>query len=1217
MHENWGSLFYSNILQRGKEYFNKGKVKGFVRTDDCCMARVLGTHIYNVRINHMNSVYPEMSCDCAYARGGEHCKHEAAVMFYSWKENHHIEDVEMEGFSLKSDKGSTYFNVAKILNEYDVDAEEIFRAKELIESGNLVLKNTRTTYISVPTGQELVLQVTGELTGNREYPVSVRLMFSRNRMYVSDCFADHRSGNYYGYYYYDQLCVHKLALLLLADDYIAKYNPGDETDYCGSRILESFRNYTAIQKIEETAEKSRVVRLEPRLVMNGKRGDDLLSLSFRIGIEKLYVLKNINDLVEEKESSGTHKLSKSQAISFMDNDFDESSAPYYEIIKKAKSDAEFLTRKSNEQRLYYAPRISFAVKDRIELSHEILDMFYDAACGKTLELQGCVGVPRVRLTDGKMNVTVVIRQLTGGRDFRGLSVNAQLPAIIKGKSYEYILDTEKGTFSRVKDVSPVVRTFMDSADGDGMVSFTIGKKSLSEFYYRILPELMDCPEIQVIEQQSEEYQKFLPPECNIIYYLDADDNYITGKVKARYEDEEISLHPLRDSDYPLAEERDTGYEQGAVKTLLQYLPDCDANDDVFFCEKSGDNTFALLSEGLKSLMAMGEVRTTKDFEKLKIRKTPPIRLGVSVESGILNLDVSTEDMTEDELLELLESYRKNKKFFRLRNGEFIRLEQDETIEELYATMQALGISAREFTKGKLHLPLYRAIYINKLLEEHDEIASDRDSHFKSLIRNFNAVKESDIEVPKSLSKVLRSYQTYGFKWLSMLSELGFGGILADDMGLGKTIQVIALLLSRHEREENGSDTKPSLIVCPASLVYNWEEEFKRFAPEIDVKTIAGTQAERKKILSSGKLPEVLITSYDLLKRDIGQYENLQFDVEIIDEAQFIKNAQAAVSKSVKVINAVHRFALTGTPIENRLSELWSIFDYLMPGFLYTYDRFRSDFENAITKHKDEDVTKQLRNMVGPFILRRLKEDVLKDLPDKMEEVRFSRFDSAQRKLYDAQVTHMKKMIESSAFDEGKDRIKVLAELTRIRQICCDPALITEGYNGESAKRASCLELVQSAIDGGHKILLFSQFTSMFELLEKDFKDNGIEFYKITGQTRKEERIQLVHAFNENDVPLFLISLKAGGTGLNLTGADVVIHYDPWWNLAAQNQATDRAHRIGQTKKVSVFKLIVKDTIEEKIVEMQNAKKDLADAILSGESSSLMSLSREQLMELLG
>ncbi len=1216
MKDNWGTLFFSHILQRGKDYYKKGKVKGFTSTADSCMARVLGTHVYNVSITHMNADYPDMSCDCEYARTGDHCKHEAAVLFYY---NHHMKkDVEVTGVEFKSDKGSTYFNVARILDGYDVDEEDILEAKDLVESGNLVIQEAKTMFISSSMGGEQVLQINGELSGNRQYPVSVRLMLARDRLLTSDCFADHQNNSYYGYYSYCHLCVHKLALLLMADEYIARYNPGDETDYRGSMILKTFRKFAAIQKIDETVEKNRIVRLEPRLMMSGKRADEFLAVSFKVGIEKLYVLKNIAELVDERETGGAHKLSKTAAISFMDNDFDDDSLKYYEILKKAKLDAEYMTSKSRDKRNYYASRISFQVKDRVDLTHEILDMFYEAAYGRYVELNGSSRTARVKVTDGKLSVRVFIKQHTDKSGaFKGLTVSALLPVIMKGRSNDYILDEEKATFSRIESISPIVKSLLDSADGDNQISFTIGKKKLSEFYYRFLPELTDCPEVTVFEDEGGDYQKYLPPECNITYYLDAGEDYITGKVTAKYEEEEIYLHTLRDSDFPLPESRDIDFEQGAVKALLKYLPQTDRNDDIFFCEKSGDNTFELLSEGLKELMAVGEIQTTKDFERLRIRKTPVVRLGVSVESGILNLDVATDDMTEEELLELLESYRKKKKFFRMKNGEFIRLEQDDALEELIATMQAMGVSVKEFTRGKLNLPLYRAIYINKLLEEHDEIASDRDAHFKNLIRNFNSVKESDIEVPKSLSKVLRGYQAYGFKWLSTLSDLGFGGILADDMGLGKTIQIIALLLSRKEMADEKKENVHSLIICPASLVYNWEEEFKRFAPQISVKTVTGVQSERKKLLLSKKLPEVLVTSYDLLKRDIGLYENLSFDYEIIDEAQFIKNASAAASKAVKVVRAVHRFALTGTPIENRLSELWSIFDYLMPGLLYTYERFRSDFENAITKHKDENVTRQLKNMVGPFILRRLKEDVLKDLPDKMEEIRYSRFEPEQRRLYDAQVTHMKKMLEGGDFDSGKDRIKVLAELTRIRQICCDPELITAGYSGESAKRASCLELVQSAIDGGHKILLFSQFTSMFELLEKDLKENGIEFYKITGQTPKEERIKLVHAFNENEVPLFLISLKAGGTGLNLTGADVVIHYDPWWNLAAQNQATDRAHRIGQTRKVSVLKLIVKDTIEEKIIDMQNAKKDLADAILSGESQALTSLSKEQLMELLG
>ena len=458
--------------------------------------------------------------------------------------------------------------------------------------------------------------------------------------------------------------------------------------------------------------------------------------------------------------------------------------------------------------------------------------------------------------------------------------------------------------------------------------------------------------------------------------------------------------------------------------------------------------------------------------------------------------------------------------------------------------------------------------------------------------------------------VLRPYQEYGYKWLRTLEKAGFGGILADDMGLGKTIQILALLQAY--REESGLC---ALVVCPASVVYNWIDEIHRFTPELRAAALAGTRPQRKAILRDHGEYDILVTSYDLLKRDIDLYEEISFTHEILDEAQFIKNAKAIAAKSVKLIKASHRFALTGTPVENRLSELWSIFDYLMPGFLYNYERFRKTYELPISKYSDPAATESLRNMIAPFILRRKKKDVLKDLPDKIEEVRYARLEDEQRRLYDGQAVRISRLIEEKGdFNTGK--IEILAELTRIRQICCDPNLIFDDYDGGSAKRQACIDLVRSAYEGGHKMLLFSQFTSMLELLEEDLRREGIDHYKLTGATSKEERMRLVKAFNSDDVPVFLISLKAGGTGLNLTGADIVIHYDPWWNLAAQDQATDRAHRIGQTKDVTVFRLIAKDTIEEKIVKLQETKKELADAVLSGETKSLGAMSKEELMALL-
>ena len=449
-----------------------------------------------------------------------------------------------------------------------------------------------------------------------------------------------------------------------------------------------------------------------------------------------------------------------------------------------------------------------------------------------------------------------------------------------------------------------------------------------------------------------------------------------------------------------------------------------------------------------------------------------------------------------------------------------------------------------------------------------------------------------------------------------MQTCGFGGILADDMGLGKSVQILSLLLSEKEKED--SDKRPSLIVCPASLVYNWEAEIKKFTPELSALIVAGTSGEREEKLVSVESYDVVITSYDLLKRDIELYENISFQFQIIDEAQYIKNHSTQSAKAVKQIKAKNKFALTGTPIENRLSELWSIFDYLMPGFLFSCARFRKELESPALKHGDQNAVERIKNMVAPFILRRLKSEVLKELPEKTETIFVSNMEEEQKKLYAANVEQLKRLLKNQRYSSlGSEKLQVLSMLTRLRQLCCDPALCYEDYRGGSAKLESCITIIREAIDGGHKVLLFSQFTSMLEIIESRLEEEGIPFYTLTGATSKEERIRLVSSFQNDETPLFLISLKAGGTGLNLTAADVVIHFDPWWNIAAQNQATDRTHRIGQKNKVTVYKLIAKDTIEEKILSLQKNKKDLADSIITGENVDITRLSPEELTYLLG
>ena len=525
-------------------------------------------------------------------------------------------------------------------------------------------------------------------------------------------------------------------------------------------------------------------------------------------------------------------------------------------------------------------------------------------------------------------------------------------------------------------------------------------------------------------------------------------------------------------------------------------------------------------------------------------------------------------------------------------------------------LDGLGLTKAQMAEDVMRIPGYRAFYLDSILEARRGMTVYRDRMFKAVVRGMKALEDSDFEVPETLNGELREYQKLGFKWMKTLDLSGFGGILADDMGLGKTVQVIALLLD----EQKSGGGQPSLIVCPASLVYNWENEIRKFGPSLKSLLVTGGAAERKAALKQAGEYDVVITSYDLLRRDLELYGGLEFRYEIIDEAQYIKNAGTLSAKAVKAVKARSRFALTGTPIENRLGELWSIFDYLMPGFLFAYQKFRREYEVPAARDGDREALSRLHRLTGPFILRRLKGEVLKELPEKLETVIYSRAEGAQRELYNANAALLKEKLEEGGFE--REKFQVLADLTRLRQICCHPSLCYSHYKEGSAKLETCVDLIRDGVGGGHRILLFSQFTSMLDLLGERLAKEKIPFYRLTGETPKEERVRLAGLFGQDEVSVFLISLKAGGTGLNLTAADMVIHYDPWWNMAAQNQATDRAYRIGQEKKVTVFKLIMKDTVEENILRLQEMKQSLAEGVIAPGTIELASLTGRDVLRLL-
>ena len=426
------------------------------------------------------------------------------------------------------------------------------------------------------------------------------------------------------------------------------------------------------------------------------------------------------------------------------------------------------------------------------------------------------------------------------------------------------------------------------------------------------------------------------------------------------------------------------------------------------------------------------------------------------------------------------------------------------------------------------------------------------------------------------------------------------------------MQIIALLSIPQERKR----PRPSIIVAPTSLVYNWKTEFARFAPGLSVTVVSGVVSRRHEMIKAFR-GDVLITSYDALKRDLEHYEKRQFRYCIIDEAQYIKNQTTQASTSVKALNAEVRFALTGTPVENSLSDLWSIFDFVLPGYLYHYAKFRRKYELPITRDNDAEAIEALREQVKPFILRRTKKEVLGELPDKIESTVYVEMEEEQRNVYSANLALARSELEEELDRVGfeQSRIKILALITKLRHLCCHPNLVLDGYEGGSAKLELCMELLHDSLEEGHKVLIFSQFVSMLGVIGEELEKEGIPYYLLKGDTPSEERMRLVKAFNSDQTPVFLISLRAGGTGLNLTAADVVIHYDPWWNLSVQNQATDRAHRIGQENNVQVFKLLVKDSIEDKIDELQHRKESISRSVITENETYISNMDKDDMLAL--
>lgn len=944
------------------------------------------------------------------------------------------------------------------------------------------------------------------------------------------------------------------------------------------------------------------VSLEPTLQVAA----DSVSLDFRVGISHKYVVKDVFQFVDLMQRNA--EFSYGQKLNFIHDisAFASESRPLVHFLMNwAENNKGFYMQTRYNG---YGYQESLAKLRTIPLKLDDLERFLDSVENREFTVcLGSIGEGRWRLTEDSLSRKLMICG-------KGKGVEVSMDAIPGIWTDNYFVYFKQGLIYRVKR-KPLeqVLDFMNCLENLPEKKAFIQESDMPAFCRELLPILEKCFQCSYENFSKEKYSM---EEASFEIYLDAPQkDMVTCRVKAVYGEKKYDVYGKQGANGRTETQRDVVKEMEVGTKVGDY---CNAYDEKNACMvlvEDEDKLYELLTEGVAEFQTLGEVFISEALKHVRVTPAPKVEMGVSLSGDLLELTVSTEDIPLEELQEILSRYNRRKKYYRLKNGDFINMEE-ESLGALLELKEGLGLSDAQIGAGKVTVPKYRALYLDEASKEWEALSIEKNKEFRGLVRNMKTVEDNDFEVPESLQKILREYQKRGFLWLKTLKYNGFGGILADDMGLGKTLQVIAFLLSEYN-ETAPERRKPVLIVCPASLVFNWSSEIERFAPELTAKMIVGTAAERRDLLRQAAGGDILLTSYDLLKRDLDAYEEIQFSCQVIDEAQYIKNHNTQVARAVKAIRAGFKLALTGTPVENRLSELWSIFDYLMPGFLHSYQRFRSAYEMPIVQGEEETIGKRLQKMIRPFVLRRLKKDVLKDLPDKLEENMYVRLEGEQQKLYDAHVKRLMLMLDKHSDEEFKrSKIQVLAELTRLRQICCDPALIYEDYKGESAKTGLCVDMIKNAVNGGHKLLVFSQFTTMLSRLCACLEEEGISHYTLTGATSKEKRKQLVEAFQQDETSVFCISLKAGGTGLNLTAADIVMHYDPWWNLAVQNQATDRAHRIGQQNVVNVYKLIAKNTIEEKIVNLQDKKKALAEQILGGEGMDSADFSREELLELL-
>ncbi|MDP4143574.1 MAG: DEAD/DEAH box helicase [Bacillota bacterium] len=996
------------------------------------------------------------------------------------------------------------------------------------------------------------------------------------------------------YYVCDQICEHVSAALIkyAREKDKIKNNKSIKTD----RLIEQIKD-----KIINNEVRGKELDLEVKFEFQDFKSSEA-SIELRIGDKKLYVVKNMKEFMRTIKYQGS-ELEFGKNFTFVPkyHKFKKEDEPLISLILEL-----FEADERGKDNYYQNNSVKFLNGKKAYFTDSKLRRFFEIMMRR--EINVVIGnniFSNVYITDEKMPLQFSIYTKSNNIILEQLD---ELPvSILDEEYYFYGGKVYKADKQQINLYLPFYNTFI--SEHKKIISFD--NEDIDKVASYIIPTINKISDNLQLVSSIEEKLHDVPVEPKI--FMDKENKNVVANVIFKYGSIEIN---------PILELKDNSKEKILLRDIHSEVSIINLLESYGFRQKDGkfilseeEEIIDFLNEGIERLQKYSEIYYSDGFKNMKIFTPTNYSGGVRLnDEDLLELSLDIEGVDKEELKDIFNALRQKKKYYRLKKGGFVQLQSKE-LDNLNSLVEHLDINLGDLSKENIILPKYNALYIDEDLKIKGIDYFNRDEKFKSLIKSITEIKEADYTVPFNLENTMRNYQKVGFKWFKTLASCGFGGILADEMGLGKTLQTIAFIASE------AGDKVPSLVIAPTSLVYNWKSEIEKFSPDLKAEIISGTKEERKEVIANWENYDVLITSYPLIRRDIEEYKDITFKYCILDEAQQIKNPNSINAKSVKDIKAKRYFALTGTPIENSLTELWSIFDFIMPGYLMNHHKFINMYEAPIVKNGDKEALAELNKHIRPFILRRVKNEVIKELPPKIEHKITVEMSEEQKKLYMAYLMEAKKEISEEINVNGFDRskIKILSLLTRLRQICCEPSVFVENFKGDSGKMLALEDILENTINEGHRVLLFSQFTSVLKVIGKRLDKAGLKYMYLDGKTKMEDRGRMVNDFNHGLEKVFLISLKAGGTGLNLTGADTVIHFDPWWNPAVEEQASDRAHRIGQKKTVEVIKLITRGTIEEKIYNLQEKKKQIIDNIMKEANSGdtiLTSMSQQELEELL-